>query len=452
MSLPLAKFSYSPLSGKTPLKINFINESKNLGATDIWSSCSINKRYHISSLSDLSDIFALDFSEWNNEGIKQTYDINGFKIESSGAYYPNLIENPLAQSPIKTIENLVEYPIISIDDIIGKLYTEQINIDLTKDFTIEMTIVEFDNYHGSIELYFENLKVNDSYNNPGIHINTGNGVGIIKSISNSSNVAYVSDYKLPIIIKLKKENENLYLYIDDNIVYQYSAAALGVGTSDIPRNMLCPLKLKVSTQNNVSNWVMHIKDIYIVTGKEDNNSNLVNIGSGFSAQYLWNFDDSIISTEENPYHYFMTRKMYNVSLTVTNEYGSDTINKIILISSDVALINANTIFLEKNSEVVRNLDSIPNYCSNQRLNNIINAAIYDAIRYADTLLDNITIRFKFTLDPTLNENRKIKCETNYISDLNNNLNLNNEYVVRTLVEINKRGDLVNVEFNLSDPT
>jgi hypothetical protein len=472
MTLPVAKFSYSPLGGKAPLTINFINESQNLGGLNEWESCLLNKKYHISYLDSLNDIFALDFSQWIEEGIKQTYNINGFKLESNGVYFPNFLNEP-NNNPIKVLENYPIYPnnantypnsewIGNIDNIINKLSTEQINIDLTKDFEIEITVEEFNNYHGSIQLYFESLSVNDnSYAyNPGIHINVGNGDGTIRSIINNRVEKIISNYELPLKIKLIKDNDTLSLYANNNQIDSIAADDVGVGkrlddSYDNARNLLCPLKIKVSTQNNISNWCMHIKNIYIITTKEDNNSNIIGICKGSPAQYLWGFDDGSTSTEQNPIKNFVNDDIYDVSLTTINENGSNTITKKIeILSSGTEVENASEIFRNKNEEIVRNLDTIPDYCSNVRLKDIINEIIYDSIRNADSIQGNITAELKITVDKTINNNRNIRCETSFISDLiqNEGLNsINNEHVVRTLVEPNKQSDIINVIFDLPDP-
>lgn len=462
MSLPKAQFSYAPLSGKAPLIINFINESQNLGGLDEWSSCSLGKKYYHSIISSLNDVFALDFSQWSNEGIKQTYDSNGFRLESNGVYFPNFIENPVS-SPIKTVQTTPEYPVSSIDDIKYILPTEQINVDLTKDFHIEMTIVEFNNYHGSIQLYFQNLSVDGgaySYS-PGIHINTGGGFGAVRAITNSGDSTYLTQYELPIKIIFEKMGDTLNLYVGDRKVHWIAAAVVGIGKKsngsyDNARNLLCPLKLKMTTQNNVSNWCMHIKDIYII-GKQGDNSNIPNVCEGFAAQYLWDFDDGNTSIEENPEHQFENEGPHTVSLKVTNEYGENITTRIVNIYPDNnPLPNAGEIFREKNAEVVRDLDTIPDYCSNERLRNIINMMLYDSIRHADMLQDSITARLKLTIDETIDDSRNIRCETSFISDLyqsppTGSPNSVNEHVVRTLVEADKQNDVIDVEFDLQDP-
>lgn len=446
MNEPKANFSFWPLSGKKPLEVHFVNQSQNLGGYDEWSSCLLNQKYHISNLNSLSDIFALDFSEYSEEGVKQTYNENGFKLESTGAYYYNVNEN---KSPIK--ERSLE---------------SSINIDLEKDFHIEFTIVEFKNYHGSIQLYFEQLPVNNSgnvtYNDIGIHINTNDGEGNIRYINNlgTINLVVLKNYNLPVKIKFIKVDRNLKLYINDTIIYN-SSSYIGIGKKISGeyynnRNLVCPLKFKIKTQNNVSNWSMHIKDIYIVNntikvGDDSYRGNLENYGLGFSALYNWNFGDGNTSTDEAPIHVFNTQGPKSILLEVTTENGVDTISKNIIIYPDSnELPNAGDIFRDKNEEIVRDLDSIPDYCSNERLKNIINASIYDAIRHADTIEDNITIQMKLTLDQSENNTRNIKCETSYV-DLYKNENISSEYVIRTLVETEKQNDLVNIEFELEDP-
>jgi hypothetical protein len=436
MNEPKVNFSFWPLSGKHPLEVSFINESENLGGYDEWSSCSINKKYHISHLKDISDIFLLDFSEWSEEGIIQTINENGFKIECIKPYYYDIKDN---ESPIKIKTNDDKYKIL---------------VDLTKDFHIEFTLVEFKNYYGSIQLYFEGLKPNTNSlpYDIGIHINTKNGERIVRDFNDFGeyNVANLKNYIFPVKIKFTKTGELLKLYINNDLVRSYSSNSYGVGKIGIEDcNLLCPLKFKIKTQNNVSNWCIHIKDVYIVN--EGNYTNLVNYGLGFPAEYSWNFGDGDISTEKNPIHTYNSEGPKNITLNVTTENGvSNKVKNLIIFPDSKNLANADIIFKEKNDNIVRNLDSIPNYCSDIKLKSIINMAIHDACRYSDNVQDNVTVQLKLTLDKTEDNSRNMRCETNFIK-LSENSNIVKEYVNRTLVETNKQGYLVDVNFNLNDP-
>ena len=48
------------------------------------------------------------------------------------------------------------------------------------------------------------------------------------------------------------------------------------------------------------------------------------LSSNNPTSWKWNFGDSATSTEQNPRHIYQAEGSYNVSLTVTNQYGSDT--------------------------------------------------------------------------------------------------------------------------------
>lgn len=52
---------------------------------------------------------------------------------------------------------------------------------------------------------------------------------------------------------------------------------------------------------------------------------LFNNGSSFADEYLWEFGDGTSSTEENPVHVYAQQGNYNVTLTVSNECGSNSI-------------------------------------------------------------------------------------------------------------------------------
>jgi len=52
------------------------------------------------------------------------------------------------------------------------------------------------------------------------------------------------------------------------------------------------------------------------------------LSSGNPTSWSWNFGDgTAVSTEQNPTHVYQVEGAYNVTLTVTNSYGSDTITK-----------------------------------------------------------------------------------------------------------------------------
>src|SRR4030042_3025075 len=180
MAAPIADFLYSPLGGKSPLEITFINQSKNLGATNEWAACTLGKKYFHSALTSSTDDFVLDLSDIP-PAVSFTYNENGFRIESNGIHYPGDL-----------------YDIISIDDL---------TINCDDDFYIEITINSFNSYYGSIELYFPEITASiPPYNivNPGIHINTSGGIGIVKGINNAGDIANLSDYTFPIKLKFKK--------------------------------------------------------------------------------------------------------------------------------------------------------------------------------------------------------------------------------------------------------
>ena len=54
--------------------------------------------------------------------------------------------------------------------------------------------------------------------------------------------------------------------------------------------------------------------------------------SSYGTGYLWNFDDGTTSTEQNPVHNYTQNGNYHVSLVVTNQCGSDSINVLVPIS------------------------------------------------------------------------------------------------------------------------
>lgn len=53
------------------------------------------------------------------------------------------------------------------------------------------------------------------------------------------------------------------------------------------------------------------------------------VGEGLT--YLWNFGDGATSTNANPVHTFVNAGTYSVSLTVTNENGTNTKSETIVV-------------------------------------------------------------------------------------------------------------------------
>jgi len=403
MPSPIADFFYSPLGGKAPLEVTFVNDSKYLGGVDEWDSCTLGNKYFYSPLTLLSDDYALDFSGEN--AISTTYDSNGFKIESDGVYHPG--------------------------EVIYK-YKDDITVNCNNDFYIEFTISSFDSWHGSLELFFPNTSV--PIVNPGIHINTDGGTGVIRGINNAGDVANLANYTLPVKVKFKKVDTVLTLWVNDTIVDTIATTIMGLdsGSHD--------LRFKISTQNNVSNWYMQVKDIYVI------NSDMANDCMGISAEYLWDFGDGNTSIEENPVHIYEEDDIYIVSLTVTNEYGSGVLAKSIFIAGDPEpLEDADEIYQEHIAEILKNYDDIPNYCSNQNLRQLINAAIHDAMRHADVIEDSVTARMNITISELYNGLRTMRCQTNFISGLQNDIN--KPMIRRTVVEPEKQDDIVDSTFD-----
>ena len=56
--------------------------------------------------------------------------------------------------------------------------------------------------------------------------------------------------------------------------------------------------------------------------------------TGAIDDWSWDFGDGTTSSEQNPSHMYLTEGSYTVSLTVTNQYGSDTKEKLVTVSVD----------------------------------------------------------------------------------------------------------------------
>jgi parallel beta-helix repeat protein len=64
--------------------------------------------------------------------------------------------------------------------------------------------------------------------------------------------------------------------------------------------------------------------VNITTGPPPLTSSFTDLSEGNPVSWEWDFGDDTISTEKNPVHTYTEDGTYNVSLTVSNEYGSDT--------------------------------------------------------------------------------------------------------------------------------
>ena len=69
--------------------------------------------------------------------------------------------------------------------------------------------------------------------------------------------------------------------------------------------------------------------------------NFTNTSSGDGLTYLWNFGDGGTSTEPNPTHTFQAGA-WEITLTVTNENGSDTTSAVIVATEEIASNGGNT--------------------------------------------------------------------------------------------------------------
>jgi len=74
--------------------------------------------------------------------------------------------------------------------------------------------------------------------------------------------------------------------------------------------------------------------------------NFSDLSLHFPNEWLWNFGDGNISNNQNPVHQYTVNGTYNVSLTASNSYGSDTIIKTALIEvnmPDAPIANNDTV-------------------------------------------------------------------------------------------------------------
>ena len=67
----------------------------------------------------------------------------------------------------------------------------------------------------------------------------------------------------------------------------------------------------------------------IVTGPTPLTVNFTDTSTGDNLTYLWNFGDGNTSPEQNPIHEYAVSGEYTITLTTTNNYGSNTITDIV---------------------------------------------------------------------------------------------------------------------------
>jgi hypothetical protein len=64
-------------------------------------------------------------------------------------------------------------------------------------------------------------------------------------------------------------------------------------------------------------------------------------GIGTITEWLWNFGDGDTSTDRNPIHPYNSHGTFTVTLTVTNEYGSDTVSQPVVLTDAVPVLDSN---------------------------------------------------------------------------------------------------------------
>ncbi len=95
-----------------------------------------------------------------------------------------------------------------------------------------------------------------------------------------------------------------------------------------------------------------IKDTGVPIARFDINQTIINVGDNIQftdlsvnpTEWFWDFGDGSTSTEQNPNHVYNSGANYTVSLTVTNEFGTDTEEKTdtIIVLSDIDVYNPAT--------------------------------------------------------------------------------------------------------------
>lgn len=93
------------------------------------------------------------------------------------------------------------------------------------------------------------------------------------------------------------------------------------------------------------------------------------------------------------------------------------------------------------SDIVKNINDIPDFISNEELRKIINIGIHDAIRHSNKIEINSSVIFNITVYEKNGSNRTIKCETYFKSSDS----INYPLVRRTTVEPDKQNNIVSID-------
>lgn len=93
------------------------------------------------------------------------------------------------------------------------------------------------------------------------------------------------------------------------------------------------------------------------------------------------------------------------------------------------------------SDIVKNINDIPDFISNEELRKIINIGIHDAIRHSNRIGMNSSVIFNITVYEKNGTTRNIKCETSFKSSEF----INYPLVRRTTVEPDKQSDIVSID-------
>ncbi|MEI6348480.1 MAG: gliding motility-associated C-terminal domain-containing protein, partial [Bacteroidota bacterium] len=120
------------------------------------------------------------------------------------------------------------------------------------------------------------------------------------------------------------------------------ASGLSAGNySVIATNGICSDTLTVSI-NNIPGPIANFEPTPPTASFSNPSIHFVNTSIGGST-FLWNFNDGLPSTDENPFHNFTNTQFYTVLLQVTDAFGCvDTISKTIQIVEDINIYIPNT--------------------------------------------------------------------------------------------------------------
>lgn len=100
------------------------------------------------------------------------------------------------------------------------------------------------------------------------------------------------------------------------------------------------------------------------------------------------------------------------------------------------------------SDIIRDLDDIPDYLANDDLRKIINAGLHDIMRHSDVIQGTSSIVVDITVHEKVGAVRDVECSVELVSDPDGEIN--KPVVRRTVVEPAEQDNVVKLATQLGE--